>query len=102
MERDDYILGFRPEDFLPTQVHEAQDNLVTFQFQVTRVENLGADRLVYGVLGDPFPHEKIISNLPSTMILPIQQGETYEFAVKQKDLKFFDRATGLRTDPRPL
>ncbi len=57
---------------------------------------------MYGILGDPFPHEKIIADLPSTMTLLIQQGETYEFAVKKKDLKFFDRATGLRTDPRPL
>ncbi len=102
VERDDYILGFRPEDFLPIQLHETQDNLATFQFQVTRVEHLGADRMVYGVLGDPFPHEKIIANLPSTMTLPFQQGETYEFAVQHKDLKFFNRATGLRTDPRPL
>ncbi len=54
------------------------------------------------VFGDPFPHEKIIANLPSTMTLPFQQGETYEFAVQHKDLKFFNRATGLRTDPRPL
>jgi multiple sugar transport system ATP-binding protein len=102
IERDEYILGFRPEDFLPIQLYEGQAALATFQFQVTRVENLGADRLLYGILGDPFPHEKIIADLPFTMTLPIQQGETYEFAVKQKDLKFFDRTTGLRTEPRPL
>jgi multiple sugar transport system ATP-binding protein len=102
VERGDYILGFRPEDFLPIQLYETQENLTTFQFRVTRVEHLGADRLLYGVLAHPFPHEKIIADLPSTMTLPIHQGETHEFAVKQKDLKFLDRATGLRTDPRPL
>ena len=102
VERDDYILGFRPEDFLPTQIHDTQAHLATFQFRVTRVEHLGSDRLLYGVLGDPFPHDKIIADIPSTMTLPIQQGETYEFAVKHKDLKFFDQATGLRTGPRPL
>ncbi len=100
VERDDYILGFRPEDFLAKQLHETQDNLATFQFRITRVEHLGSDRLLYGTLGDPFPHEKIIANLPSTVSLPIQQGETYEFAVRHKDLKFFDRTTGLRTGAR--
>jgi len=102
VERDDYILGFRPEEFLPTEIHETQANLATFQFRVTRVEHLGSDRLLYGVLGEPFPHEKIIADLPSTMILSVQVGETHEFAVPQKELKFFDRATGLRTAPRPL
>lgn len=102
VERDEYILGFRPEDFLPTEIHETQANLAIFQFRVTRVEHLGSDRLLYGILGDPFPHEKIIADLPSTMTLPVQVGETYEFAVPQKELKFFDRATGLRTAPRPL
>jgi len=102
VERKDYILGFRPEDFLPKQLFETPEPLTTFQFRVTRVEHLGSDRLLYGVLGDPFPHDKIISDIPSTMTLSIQQGETHEFAVKQKDLKFFDRATGLRTSPQPL
>jgi multiple sugar transport system ATP-binding protein len=102
VERGDYVLGFRPEDFLPKQLHETQDDLAIFRFRLTRVEHLGADRLLYGVLGDPFPHDKIIADIPSTMTLPIQQGETYEFAVKYKDLKFFDQATGLRTQPRPL
>ncbi len=102
VERDNYILGFRPEDFLPKQFYGTLADLATFQFRVTRVEHLGADRLLYGVLGDPFPHDRIIADLPSTVTLPIQQGETHEFAVKQKDLKFFDRGTGLRTAPRPL
>ncbi|MFQ5882120.1 MAG: ABC transporter ATP-binding protein [Candidatus Methylomirabilales bacterium] len=102
IERDEYILGFRPESFLPKLIQETAEGLATFQFRVTRVEHLGADRLLYGVLGDPFPNEKVIANLPSTVTVSIQQGESYEFAVKAKDLKFFDRATGLRTGPRPL
>ncbi len=102
VEQDTYILGFRPEDFLPAEIQEVQAHLATFQFRVTRVEHLGSDRLLYGVLVHPFSHEKIIADLPSTMILPIQVGETYTFAVPQKDLKFFDRVTGLRTAPRPL
>ncbi len=102
LERDDHILGFRPETFLPRQIFDAQEPLVTFEFHVTRVEHLGADRLLYGVLGPPLPDTRVIANLPFTVTIPIQPGERHEFAVKHKDVKFFDRTTGLRTAPRPL
>jgi multiple sugar transport system ATP-binding protein len=102
LERDDHILGFRPETFLPKQIFETDAPLVTFQFQVTRVEHLGADRLLYGTLGAPVPDTRVIADLPSTVTVPIHPGERYEFAVRQKDLKFFDRTTGLRSSPRSL
>src|SRR5574337_646600 len=98
----DYLIGFRPEHFLPREAHESKEKLKTFRFRVTRVEYLGADRLIYGVLGGPFPEAKVIAKLPYTVSVPIEQGETYEFAVQDKDLKFFDKATGLRTQARPL
>ena len=69
---------------------------------MTRVEYLGSDRLIYGVLGGPFHDSRGIAKLPFTVSVPIQQGETCEFAVQEKDLKFFDKATGLRTRPRAL
>ena len=102
VERPDYLLGFRPEHFLPKGMHEGKDQEVALPFQVTRVEYLGSDRLIYGVLGGPFPEAKVIAKLPYTVSVPIQQGETYEFAVQDKNLKFFDKATGLRTQPRAL
>jgi multiple sugar transport system ATP-binding protein len=100
VERPDYLLGFRPEHFLPKGIHEGK--VTVFQFQVTRVEYLGSDRLIYGVLGAPFAGARVIAKLPYTVSAPIQQGETYDFDVQDKDLKFFDKATGLRTGPRPL
>ncbi len=102
VERPDYLLGFRPEHFLPKGMHESTDQEVALPFRVTRVEYLGSDRLIYGVLGGPFPEAKVIAKLPYTVSVPIQQGETCEFAVQGKDLKFFDKATGLRTRPRAL
>ncbi|MFQ5898784.1 MAG: ABC transporter ATP-binding protein [Candidatus Methylomirabilia bacterium] len=102
VERRDAVVGFRPEHFLPKEIHEGKDALVTLSFRVTRVEHLGADRLVYGFVGRPFPDNKVIAKLPSTVTVPIGQGETYEFAVREKDLKFFDPATGLRTGRRSL
>jgi multiple sugar transport system ATP-binding protein len=99
-ERDDYLAGFRPETFLPVGVHDTSEPLVTLWAKIHRVENLGADRLLYGTMRDTFPNEKVIINIPSTVEMRITPGEVYEFAVKEKDIKFFDRGTGLRTEPR--
>ena len=67
-----------------------------FPFTVNRIEYLGADRLVYGTLEAPHPPTKVISRLPSTIALPIETGRRYDFAVRERDLKFFDRETGRR------
>ncbi len=98
----DVIVGFRPEGFLPKEVHAGQGSRVGFQFKVTRIEYLGADRLLYGFLTSGFVGTHVIADLPSTVTVPIEAGETYEFVVQEKDLKFFDQQTGLRTTPRPL
>jgi len=102
VEKNDCLVGFRPEHFLPKETHENRSGLTTLPFRITRVEYLGADRLAYGVLGGQFPDSKVIAKLPSTVGVAVQPGKSYEFAVQEKDLKFFDRASGLRTRPRPL
>src|SRR5216684_2317245 len=101
-QREDLIAGFRPEQFLPKSAHEGNDALVTLWFQVHRIENLGASRLLYGSLRDAFQEEKVIAHLPFTMHVHIAPGTAYEFAVKEKNIKFFDRSTGLRTGPKPF
>ena len=74
----------------------------TVWYRVTRVEDLGSDRLLYGSLRDLAPDTKMIVNLPHTIRLDVTPGESYELACKSSDLKFFDPKTGLRTAPRPL
>jgi len=101
IEGKDCLVGFRPEHFLPKEAFPMTE-AATVPFRVTRLEYLGADRLLYGVLKRPFPEKKVIAKLPSTVTASIHQGESHEFIVKEKDLKFFDRETGLRTAPRPL
>ena len=98
----DCLVGFRPEHFLPREAHDGSGTLVALGFRVTRVEYLGADRLLYGVLEDKFPGAKVIARLPSTVTLPYEGGRRYEFAVPEKELRFFDRTSGLRTAPRPV
>ena len=101
VRRDEYILGFRPEHFLPKGVQNGGAS-TEFSFKVTRVENLGADRLLYGTLGGVFADQKVIARLPSTVAVQIDADRTYDFAVEQKELKFFDAKTELRAPARPL
>ncbi len=98
----DALVGFRPEHFLPCDAHRRDADLLTLPLQVHRVEYLGADRLVYGTPAVRFPGAKVIARLPSTVTTPVAVGDTQDFAVAVRDLKFFDRQTGRRTTPRAL
>jgi multiple sugar transport system ATP-binding protein len=97
LEWHDGIMGFRPEQFLPCDIHPASARLLIFQFRLTRIEYLGADRLLYGVLETSLAaNQKVIANLPANVTMALQPGASYQFAVQEPDLKFFDRTTGLR------
>ncbi len=102
VDRDEVTVGFRPEQFLPLAVHESSEDLLRLGFTVSRIEHLGADRLLYGTLDTPFADQKAIAALPSTVEISLQTGTQYTFGVKPSNLKFFDRGTGVRTDPQPL
>jgi multiple sugar transport system ATP-binding protein len=86
-------LGFRPEAFLPQGVETAGDT-VSFPFRVTRVEYLGADRLVYGILEGRSPETHVISKIPSNVRVEIAAGEKHDFLVRRTDIERFDRNTG--------
>jgi multiple sugar transport system ATP-binding protein len=88
-------LGFRPENFLPREVG-AGDDTITFPFRVTRVEYLGADRLVYGVLEGRTPETHVISKIPTNIRAEIGAGRSYDFVVHKRDVERFDRASGRR------
>jgi len=98
------LMGFRPEHFLPVEVKasNAESNVVRFEFEVTWVEDLGSDRLVYGDIGHQCAHRHVISKIPANVGVFIEGGKTYSFAVAREDLRFFDRETGLHTDTTPL
>jgi multiple sugar transport system ATP-binding protein len=96
IETDHVLTGFRPEHFLPKGTYRNGESMKAFPFTVTRVEYLGSDRLVYGTLESPWPQAKVIARLPSTISTPIAVGERQEFEVRERDLKHFDPATGLK------
>ena len=102
IERDDYLLGFRPEQFVPQEMIEGKDDLQLFPFAVTRVEYLGAEQQVYGVVEGSSDERKVISNLSSEMNVKLESGKTYTFAVQKQQLRFFNPETGLRIEPQPL
>jgi multiple sugar transport system ATP-binding protein len=98
----DCLLGFRPEHFLPANAQQAGNGTVKLPFSLTRVEYLGADRLLYGVLEEKLPGAKVIAKLPFTVPLSVLPGQRYEFTVPQQELRFFDKSTGSRVAPHEV
>jgi multiple sugar transport system ATP-binding protein len=96
LTREGRLLGFRPEEFLPVAAVGERAGQVIFDFAVTRVENLGSDRYVYGHLPGVDPGEKVIAKLPSTVTTPIYVGDRVPFAVNGGDLRYFDHQSGAR------
>jgi multiple sugar transport system ATP-binding protein len=98
----DHILGFRPEDFHPKNTLNGNAKVAAFNFNVTRVEYLGADRLIYGTLVGDFSDQKVIARLPATVSMKIEPAVSYEFTVPEHELRFFDKSTELRIAPQPI
>ncbi|HMF49081.1 MAG TPA: ATP-binding cassette domain-containing protein, partial [Candidatus Saccharimonadales bacterium] len=98
----DYILGFRPEDFHPKDNSNGNAKTAAFNFNVTRFEYLGADRLIYGTLIGDFSDRKVIARLPATVTVKVEPGTNYDFAVPEDELRFFDKSTELRIAPQAI
>lgn len=102
IQRDGVLVGFRPECFLPKEIFDVNDDIRNFQFRVWRVEHLGSDRLVYGSVEQTLESKEdtIIAKVPLNVSVSLQKGQIYEFAVLAKDIKLFDKETGLRTEEK--
>jgi len=98
----DYFLGFRPEDFHPKGTLNGVAKVATFNFNVTRVEYLGADRLIYGTLVGDFSDQKVIARLPANVTVKIEPAASYVFTVPEIELRFFNKSTELRIAPQPI
>jgi len=98
-EIGDVIVGFRPEHFRPASTLAGDS--VPFRLKVENSEYLGSEWIVSGTLvGGKLDGKKVFSRLASAQDL--QLGNTYYFAVPQRELKFFDHATEKRVEPSPL
>ncbi len=102
IRREGYLLGFRPEQFVPLDMVEEIENMVQFPFQVHRVEYLGAEQQAYGQVKGSQDGKSIISSISSEASIKLERGQSYTFAVNRSQLRFFDIETGLRIEPQPL
>ncbi|MFQ6673027.1 MAG: ABC transporter ATP-binding protein, partial [Candidatus Tectimicrobiota bacterium] len=74
VEKEDRTIGFRPESFLPIEVTGDHEEVERFQFEVTWVEYLGSDRLLYGKVGARFIHRHVVAKLSANVTTPIEKG----------------------------
>jgi multiple sugar transport system ATP-binding protein len=99
---DDFLVGFRPEQFSPEETAGELEDLTHFSFRVSWVEYLGADRLLYGSVEGAHAETIVAAKLPSMVNIPVEPGELYNYFVKTEDLRFYDKESGLKTEPRSL
>jgi multiple sugar transport system ATP-binding protein len=98
-ELGDVIVGFRPEHFRPASTVTSDG--IPFRLKVENIEYLGSEWIVSGTLtGGKLAGKKVFSRLSSAQNL--QFGGTYDFAVPQLHLKFFDRTSEKRVEPRAV
>ena len=100
VEMGDVIVGFRPEHFrLAEEVTDASK--VPFRFRVENAEYLGAEYILSGLLtGGRLDGKKVIARL--LLGHSYEVGTTYDFAVPEHHLKFFDCTTEKRVAVRAL
>jgi len=98
VETGDVLLGFRPEHFHPRLEGNGQAGERLFQFHATRVEYLGADRLIYGAVNSAAQETQVVAKLPANVPAPIETGRAYEFAVATSNLRYYNKETGLRIE----
>ncbi len=98
---DGFRFGFRPEHILPKTLSDSPENSRIFHYYVKRVEYLGSDRLVYGFI-QGHENELTLAKVPSNVRITLDVEGDYEFAVHNSDIKFFDKGSGLRIEPKRL
>jgi multiple sugar transport system ATP-binding protein len=62
------------------------------------MEDLGAERLIYGNIRERAHTGHVVSRLPGNVEASVEAGRTYPFAALRRDLRFFDIKTGLSTE----
>jgi multiple sugar transport system ATP-binding protein len=100
LEMDDFLVGFRPEQFIHSTGEDVNDQQKTFSFSVTRVEYLGADQLIYGNVEGYAREYSVVAKSSSESTSDIEANNTYDFVVNKDQLRYFRKETGLRIEPR--
>ena len=96
IEQEEYILGFHPEHFVPQELQADITNPLRFTFEVTRVEYLGAESIIYGLVMGATGKVTVVSKLPASVNLLLETGQVYDFVVDRQNLSYFNKRTTLR------
>lgn len=102
LDMDGFKVGFRPEQFFFNGNGSTPDNVKSFSFRVGRVEYLGADQLLYGVVEGYQEEFSVVAKLSSESTSEFTAGGVYDFAVQEDQIRYFDKDDGFRIDPRPF
>ncbi len=102
LEKGNYVVGFRPEQFLPEEVANEGGPKTEFTYHVNRIEYLGAERYLYGHVRGFDEDTKVIAMLPVTVQVPIATDQDHRFAVAQDKVRYFLTDSGERVDPEML
>ncbi len=97
IEHEHTTVGFRPEHFLPAD--QVSGEAQPIDFAIDRIEYLSGDRHVYGTVTSLGEDTRVVARLPSTVDTQLTGGQTAAFAVSTARLRYFDKDTGLRTEP---
>jgi len=100
LEMDDFLVGFRPEQFVLKTGEDINDGQKTFSFSVTRVEYLGADQLIYGNIEGYSRDYNVVAKSSSESTSNVETNNTYDFVVKREQLRYFGKDAGLRIEPQ--
>jgi multiple sugar transport system ATP-binding protein len=100
LEMDDFLVGFRPEQFLLLMGEDKNDGQKTFSFNVSRVEYLGADQLIYGNIEGYSRDYSVVAKSSSESTSNVEANNTYDFVVNRDQLRYFGKESGSRIEPR--
>ena len=102
VERENEILGFHPENFLPAEHFPVNGEVERFTMFVYGEEDLGSDALIYGSLKENGVKARggreLISKLPARFAGTLRPDAEHEFFVHAEFVKRFDPRSGKRSD----
>ncbi|MEO6801060.1 MAG: ABC transporter ATP-binding protein [Rhodanobacter sp.] len=101
LQRGDRIIGIRPEHLLPATGGTTDEQSFELQVRIKRLEFLGTDWLIYGLLEVGTQEQKVLSKVSPGIAGTLQQGALQTFRVQRTCLRYFDPATGMRVDDGP-
>ncbi|MCY4022873.1 MAG: ABC transporter ATP-binding protein [Anaerolineaceae bacterium] len=96
IEKDNCIIGFRPEDFVPVAGNSEVGNALVIPVHVQHVEYLGDHRRVYGRVSELRGQAEVVATLHATHKIRPRENQTLEFYVSFDALNWFNRHTRLR------